>query len=44
MNINVSLYLITGIMLGLEHVHVDNTHYFIVDILFVRITVEVEKE
>lgn len=44
MNISFSLYLITGVMLGFEHVHVDNSHYFIVDILFVRITVEVEKE
>lgn len=42
MNIAVSLYLITGCMLGLEHVRVDNTHYVVIDILFVRFTFEIE--
>jgi hypothetical protein len=42
MNVSVSLYLITGCMLGIEHVHVDNTHYVVVDLLFVRFTIEIE--
>lgn len=42
MNINLSAYLITGCMLGLEHVRVDNTHYVVIDILFVRFTFEIE--
>jgi hypothetical protein len=29
-------------MLGIEHVHVDNTHYVVVDLLFVRFTIEIE--
>jgi hypothetical protein len=44
MNIAVSAYIITGIMLGLEHVHVDNTHFVVIDILFVRLTIEIAGE
>ena len=43
MNINLSAYLITGCMLGFEHVHLDGIHYIVIDILFVRLTVEIEK-
>lgn len=44
MNISVSLYFITGIMLGIEHVLVDDTHHVVIDLLFIRFTIEVEKE
>ncbi len=43
MNINLSAYLITGCMLGFEHVHLDGIHYIVIDILFVRLTIEIEK-
>jgi len=44
MSINLSMYLITGCMLGFEHVCVDDIHYIVIDILFVRFTVEIEKD
>jgi hypothetical protein len=30
-------------MLGFEHVHLDGIHYIVIDILFVRFTIEIEK-
>lgn len=42
MNVSVGLNFITGIMLGFEHVHVDEIHHIVIDLLFVRFIIEFE--
>ena len=40
MYFSLSMSLITGCMLGIEHAYVDDIHHIVVDILFVRILFE----
>lgn len=40
MNLSIHLNIITGIMLGFEHVALDNSQFIVIDILFVRLTFE----
>jgi dolichyl-phosphate-mannose--protein O-mannosyl transferase len=42
MNFSISVGFITGIMLGFEHAHVDDIHYILIDVLFVRFIIEIE--
>jgi hypothetical protein len=42
MSISLGIHLITGIMMGIEHVYADDTHHVVIDILFVRFLFEIE--
>jgi hypothetical protein len=42
MSISIDLNFITGLMLGFEHVCVEDSNYIVIDILFVRIVIEIE--
>ncbi len=44
MNVEVGMNFITGIMLGFEHVYVDEIHHIVIDLFFLRFVIELEFE
>ena len=42
MSLSIGANLITGIMMGFEYAYVEEVHYVVIDILFLRLVIEVE--
>jgi hypothetical protein len=42
MEVRIGFNIITGMMVGFEHVHLEDIHYLVFDFLFLRLTFEFE--